>query len=414
MRIFMYELKKIWNWRVLTIIVTMFLLTWFAVLREPINTYDSLTTHGIYGSYQKELFELYGDTLEPEELAEYDIPGKKEAIIEELNEIIKKEPIFAENHVYNFEQFEDFITTDYENLSKEEAEKRNETIFKMHDKLDYGDRVNSLDEWYDSPLMKFYAIQALEAAYINYKDKAKMYFSEDQMSPIFGKALDKIIKMRNANLIQYHLTEEFSMFAMEVGIFTIITLIILISPLLTTDRMRNINKLQYSSTVGRNILKYQFGATMLSAGVLSILMIVVSFIIFLLSGPIDYWNARIMGVFSFGGIYLYNITFGQYVFILAGMILAFSVSTACFTFILARFSMNIVMLLVKAVPAGIALATLFGLSAYEALSDLNFIFDFVFRRKIHVPEIILCGVIVAIAISVAVIILKREKRVEII
>ena len=61
MRILLYELKKLWNWRILALIAVIGALTWFAFLSEALRSYDSLTTHGIYGSYQNEMFTLYGE-----------------------------------------------------------------------------------------------------------------------------------------------------------------------------------------------------------------------------------------------------------------------------------------------------------------------------------------------------------------
>lgn len=51
MRILLYELKKLWNWRVLALIAAIGALTWFAFLSEALRSYDSLTTYGIYGSF---------------------------------------------------------------------------------------------------------------------------------------------------------------------------------------------------------------------------------------------------------------------------------------------------------------------------------------------------------------------------
>ena len=113
MRIFAYELNKLWNWRILALIVVFGMLIWFAFLSEALRSYDSLTTHGIYGSYQNEMFKLYGDTLEPEELADYDIPGKKAALISEMDEMISNETIFIENNIYSYAEYEEFVNNGY-------------------------------------------------------------------------------------------------------------------------------------------------------------------------------------------------------------------------------------------------------------------------------------------------------------
>jgi hypothetical protein len=75
--VFLLELKKIWNWRILLTIAALCVLTWLAFLRDFQDSYDSLLAHGSYGAYQTQMFERYGATLEPDELADFDIPEKK-------------------------------------------------------------------------------------------------------------------------------------------------------------------------------------------------------------------------------------------------------------------------------------------------------------------------------------------------
>lgn len=79
------------------------------IFREVLRSYDSLTTHGIYGFYQTEMFGLYGETLEPEELAHYDILGKKASLISEMDEIISNEMVFAQNNISNYAQYKEFV-----------------------------------------------------------------------------------------------------------------------------------------------------------------------------------------------------------------------------------------------------------------------------------------------------------------
>ncbi|WP_202081739.1 hypothetical protein [Caldalkalibacillus salinus] len=409
MRIFVYELKKILNWRILALIAAIATLTWFTMLSQLLSSNDSLTTHGIYGSYQKEMFALYGDTLEPEELADYDIPGKKDALISEMNEIISNEPIFTENNIYNYAEFEAFANKGYTNdLSEEERE----TLSAMRSKLE-GNSPQTLDEWYASPLMRLNNLEAIEDTYVDYEASLRRYIDSDR-GPVVVRAAEKLLQMRNANLIYYHLCESFSHYTAVVGVFTVVAAIILIAPLLTTDRMRNINLIQYSSTIGRRIFRLQFAATIVSTLALSILLITAAYIPFLASGAWIYWDAHIMSDnFTSSGIQLYNMTFGQYALILAGMILALSVGMACFAFILARFSANIVMMLIMAVPVGIAVAGIAVISVTMALRDQNIVFNTIFQGRFDAPEVVLCGFVAVVGMIVSIVILTREKRVDV-
>ncbi|MGE7828868.1 hypothetical protein [Paenibacillus sp. NPDC093718] len=117
--------------------------------------------------------------------------------------------------------------------------------------------------------------------------------------------------------------------------------------------------------------------------------------------------------FTGWGMQLYNITFGQYALILAAMILALSVGTACFAFILARFSANVVMMMIKAVPVGVALAGITVLSVNMALSYNNIVFSKLFLGRFDMPEVIVCGFVAIIGMITAIVVTIRERYVDV-
>lgn len=411
MRLFAYELKKLWNWRILTLIAALAVLVWFAFLSEALRSYDSLTTHGIFGSYQKEMFERYGVTLEPEELADYDIPGKKAAIISEMDAIIAREPIFAEHKIRNYAEFEAFSNPDSDSMNETEWKSFAEMVSQMRSKLSLNSETQTLDEWYASPQMRLQTLAALERTYVNYEPSLRVYIDRD-LRPVVVRAAEKIVNMRNANLINYNLCIEFSLYAAVVGVFSAIAGIVLIAPLLTTDRMQKVNLIQYSSAIGRRMLGIQLAATAVSALMLSLLLIVAAYTPFLLAGAADYWNAPILSHRG-GHMLLYNITFGQYAIILAGMILVLSVGAACFAFILARFSTNMMTMLIKTVPVGVAVSGIAVLSINMALSYNNIVFSAIFRGRWDAPETIVCACVGVAGMLAAAVVARREKRVDV-
>lgn len=413
MRMFIYELKKIWNWRIIALIVAMGALTWFAFLSDALDAYDSLGKHGIYGSYQTEMFALYGTTLEPEELAEYDISGKKAALVSEMDEIILKEPVFAENSIYSFMEYEDFLSKGIPGgLSEAETQAIENTLFEMQHKLDLGSEEQTLEEWYASPLISFQSLENLEYHYMKYEPRLRSHVDHDER-PVVVNAAKKLLEMRNANLIRYDLCREFSLYVAIVGVVVIVATILLISPLLISDRMGKMNLLQYPTIVGRRIFPLQFATTIVSTLVLSILLIGAAYLPFLAAGASAYWEAPIMS-YTGMNIQLYNITFGQYALILAGMVVVLSIATACFVFLLARFSGNIVTMLIKMVPAAIAVAGLAVISINMALSDTNLVFTTVFQGSFRAPEVIVCGVLALAALIATAIVIAREKYADVV
>ncbi|QIB68556.1 hypothetical protein Ami103574_04120 [Aminipila butyrica] len=411
MRIFMCELKKLWNWRILAGIAALAILVWFALMYDFIDGYDSLTTHGIYGAYQAEMFDLYGETLEADELAEFDLPGKKRKAILEMNSIIAQEPIFSENNIQNYEDFIALRQLASSDIPYEEAEKLWKKVGQMEEKLENWYEDITLDEWYLSPYMRLSNLETLESRYVEYQDNLDNY-TQYNSYPVVSRSTQQVAIMRNANLIHYELCPAFSQYAAIAAVFSVFAVLILIAPLLTTDRWQKINLLQYSSHKGRSILRCQFAATVVSSFILSTVLIFSGYFLFLTDGAIKYWHAHIMAIEQ-RQMWLYNITFGQFVWILAGLSVVGSVAAACFTFILARFSANLVNLMIKAVPVGTGVAAIVALTVNMALSDKNILFRQVFHGSIDGPEIITAVALAVTALAAAGAVLYREKKIDV-
>ena len=404
MRLFLYELKKIWNWKLLLITAIFAALTWLALLSEVLKGYESLKKYGAYGSYQTEMFELYGDTLESGELANFDFPGRFAEIYENADAIIAREPVFIKYNITDFERFIEWYNSDelMIHLDTQYGE-----VVDMIRTL-YNDKPSlTFDKKYASPLMKWQSLRALESRYVNQQEHLDVYIENDMRPPVV-RAAERLKRTSNNNLINEYLMPEFSLYAAITGVFVITSVIILVIPLLITDRSRNINLLQYTAKTGRKIIRTQFAATFTITIVLSAVLTLAIFAPFI-TVAWEYWNTIIMSS-GIRGMWLYNVTFGQYVFILAGIIIASCTGAAGFAFILARFSTNIVNAMIKAVPAVAALAALLGISVFMALSNNNIVFNQVLGGRVDIPEVILCVVIGFAGAVAAALVVRRERR----
>lgn len=413
MNLLIYELKKIWNWRMIVIISVMGVLVWFTFLKDSLDSYDSLSKYGIYGSYQNEMFELYGDILDSEELDSYDIPGKKAEVIEELNDIISTESIFKENNITTYEEYVMF----HEEISNAsvrivDEEKGSELLTIMQEKLE--NNAQSLEELYASPLNKLHALITLEGTYIFYKDYLQTRYIDNDSRPVVVQAANHILDINNGNLIRYDLTSNFSNYVAGIGVFSLISITILIAPFLTMDRMWGVNLIQYSSHVGRKIFSIQLVVTIFSAAFLSFLLIVLAYIPFMANGAIDYWEASVMAFHPGpGGLQLYDITFGQYACLLAGIVILFNLCAATFTFVLARFSQNIIVMMMKIVPFCIATAGLLIISVNDVFSDENLIFNLLFQGKARFSEVLFGTIMGIVGLVIVWYLTKREKHVDV-
>jgi hypothetical protein len=420
-RVFVGELKKLWQGKLLLLIVAFGVITWFAFLDRDIQAFEFMQEYGMYGRYQTELFERYGETLEPEELAEFDIPAKLTEVYAAGDAIIAAKPVFAKYDIHSFEQYLGWLDDGYSviyvdrgytgsllGVTVEEGGGDDAAAREYYeDRLAMDTALNAppgsmMDEWI--------RLRDIENRYAHYREQLETYIQNDPR-PVVVRSAERLVAAGNSSLISDFLMFQFSSYATTVGVLAVIAILVLTLPLLTVDRSRNMPSLQYSSAVGRRVLRIQFVATAMSALALSIVLTAVFFTPFLaVSG--SYWNVHIMSL-GIWGMWLYNITFGQYVLVLAGMIMVLCTGTACLAFILARFSSNIVTVVIKAVPTGIALAMLSAFATNAVLSDTNIVFDKIFRGQFDVPEVIVCGVVALGALIAATIVVIREARVDV-
>ncbi|MDR1327989.1 MAG: hypothetical protein LBK23_00095 [Oscillospiraceae bacterium] len=431
MRLLFNELKKIANPRILLIVAVIGVLMFFAFMRPYVDSFNSNMRNpgsfNTYGDWQNEMFDLYGDTLSPEELADFDIPGRAAALEAEIDAMIAAEPLFADYGVHSFAEYQEDYYGNYSQRLEgaDEAER---------DKFQSDDAAIR-DLIYESH-RKWFALRALENYYVYFLDYDRngidadggvlgmTLFPEDSSvySPVIHRAEQLYINTTERNLTRYGLHETFSDYATFAGLFAVIAVLLLTSPLIVTDRHRKLHFLLYSSVKGRAVLKIQAAACLLAALLLGLLIVAVSYgAFFTLTDAGKYWSAHI-GAFDLA-VVLYDVTFRSYTLILGAMTVSLCVGCAGISFVLSRFSSNMVALMLKAVPAGLAL----GFTAWNtldmALTDQNMIcygvytagsvFHSLFLRSIEAPEIILAGLLPLIGIAAASIVTHREKRIDV-
>ena len=130
-------------------------------------------------------------------------------------------------------------------------------------------------------------------------------------------------------------------------------------PTLVRDRLRNTRPMQWASRRGRPVLNVQMGAVLLSALVLAVVNITVYVIPFLAQGPLQFAACGLDGIWEWGTPW-FDWTYGTYLLVLAGLILALSLGAAGLTAFLSQYSGNYIAMLLKAVPLFVAVGVVLG------------------------------------------------------
>ncbi len=410
MRLFLYELKKIWNWRVLALIAGFAALIWFSILRGNIETYRTVSDYGgNFGPYQREMFEQYGPTLEPEELADYDIPGKMAALEAELDAWISKDPLFAQHGISTYAEYENFQGQNRDRMNEKERAAFDEATMQMDIKLSQDEHWDDPKKQFSSPYIRMTMLQSLNDTYTEY-ERDIGYNLSDEKRPVLIKAARQVLAKHNNSLVPDNLGGVVSGHFTVVGVSVMLATLLLVSPSLSRDRARGIHLLQYSSAAGRRILWMQGAAVLISACVFSLIAVAASAVPLLTADISDYAGVSMLFMVNGSIAIPYEMTFAQYVLLLAGMTVLLSAAAACFAFVLAKFSANIMAGVLKIVPLGLAFWVLYLSAIGDAFGPRDLLFDRILGGRVVMPEVMLCGTLAAMGLLTVAIVAAREKK----
>ncbi|OWA35370.1 hypothetical protein B9G55_12040 [Saccharibacillus sp. O16] len=412
MSLFFCEWKKIWNWRVVGLLFTFAALMWFLVLKVDVQNYKTLMTSA---HYQREMFEKYGTTLEVEELDEYDIPGKMTAVEEELDNQISSDMLFTNHGIHTYKEYQTFMANGMDGMDEQAAERFFKLASQMDEQLWSNETRKGSQKLLVPPVGRLEMLAELQNRYAHYEQSSALHglTRENQNHPVAAEAIRKIQSKHNNSLVPTALQGSVSRYASVVGVSAILMTILIVSPSLTRDRARNVYLLQYSSAAGRRILWIQLAAAVSSACIFSLVVIAVSAIPLLAAGMGDYFGVSMLFTSYSSLVFLYEITFAQYVLLLAGMIILLCAAAACFTFVLARFSTNIMNTILKIVPLGLAFWILYLGAISDTFTPFNMLFSSVLHGRMVMPELILCVVLAVVGVLTVVSILVRERKTDV-
>ena len=381
--LFVHELRKLANWKGLLIILLISGTMWGMLRQNSELLYLAGRLNNEIHSYLLEMVQLYGLTLEPEDVEDWNFPQRFNNIRSEANPRIANNPIFAELGLYTLDDYvawrnssEFWSLLDARNAGNTEA---GALIDEIRREL-HGMETGIMGRWNQ--------LRLLEARFGDGSvDFLRRLVSQYDRRFVARRAADRLLENGNNSLICSRTIHTVNSMAFVAGTLAVIAIFIIITPLLVTDRQRNIISLQYSSKTGRKLIWIQFAASVSISLMISVLLIAAFFIPVIRVSRI-FWGASIF-MLDWSILWMFDVTLGQYIFILMGMIISLSIGTACLMFILSRFSFNISTALLKAAPVGIGLGAMAILCLMMALSDNNAVFN-IFGGIFIMPEVFLC------------------------
>ena len=414
MRVIVNELKKIWNVKILGIIALLSI--FFAVSMYPYIDAYPRGTWVFNVDFAHHLTENYGTTLNREDFE--DFLNYEETIIQEVNEFIATRQVFIHAGIFDFADYLAFREETgrlYDTLTDEELKERVMITGEMgyttrlRDGTDI--RVNpdepsvAYTKWVSfHNLVGGYRTDVLGETEWNSRMDNFIHYT-----PLSERELQRAMEIRDSgeltNILPYWTVWHTMRYARSLAILVILATLVLVSQLVTTDRANRVNWLQYSAKEGRKIFRKQLLAVLLSAFAMTTILIAIFAGIFSITDVQGLWHNGINSFLNWQFFWL-SITFGQYCLMLIAILYALSLASAAFAFVLSRFSSNKIRLMFKIVPFFV-----FGMMLQDWILSY---FLVIFEGGNWVLQVSVLAVSLIVGILLAMVVIRREKRVELV
>lgn len=393
MRIILYEMKKIWNIKMLGVILLLCTLFYSIFMEFGIKYFPNGHPITEEIDYSIELTERYGTTLEAEEFSDF-MRGTREARIAEAEKYIAINPVFSEVGIHNY--------ADYEAVheKREQTQAESQAIWTL------------LGEETDFVQFKLNALDRVEERYDNYPVYTLQRLISEATSE---RELARLVEIQEnetyRNIMDGHVFGNTVDYAVRLAILAVLSVFILISPLIVTDRARMVHLLQYTAKHGRKILYKQLIAVMLSTFALTTILLFVFGMIYSRNGTWPFWNNGLTSFLNlFTDVFWFDITYGQYIIAYIILLYIVCLGAAAIAFILSRFSQSLITLLFKLIPAFAVFGALgFGIF-FSTFSSTNMLY---MGTGIIGLEPVVSVLILAAGLAASLYMMLKEKKADV-
>lgn len=349
MRLLAWELRKIWRPGILAAILLLGAVYYWMFPEFYIEYFCNGPAERAQFQLASQWVEKYGPTLEPEERGSLD--GQLAEEIKAFDQQIAAIPEVAEAGLTDYETFDQFWE-DY-----------------LNDARDGGGQADMDMEYLLSRVYggtNWYVIRELEQTMETYDTQDEhlalvISNREEQGDPeAMIQREEQLAEPERAHaLLPFSVKESTREYGRDLAVWCVLSIVLLLSPTLVRDRLRRTRAMQWTSRRGRSILTTQIMAAMSSALVLTVVNLVVYAIPFLAQEPLRFRHCGLDGIWEWGSPW-FDWTYGTYLVVLAGLILALSLAAAGLTVFLSQYSGSYIAMLLKALPLFVAVGAVLG------------------------------------------------------
>lgn len=307
MSVLLYEMKKIFSLKMISILIVINVVFYLLFLSFYIEFFPNGRPATDIHEIGIEMIYNYGDYMDEEEFKHFQ--SRYDEQVKEADKYFQSREDFVKAGITTFEQFRNIDWTD--NTSEELRELRNDVVF-----------VQQLDFVWELPererIMRIFEDRenALFHSYKQANNNQRIRIREVILknSSTFG-LLPCVVFVNYNNLIG------------QASKLILLSIIFMISPVYLKDIKNKVNYLQYSSKIGREIFKKKIVAGLLATFIITTVQLICFFAIYSQNNVAMFGSSNINSLLSWP-ISWYDFTFRQYIIltVVAIYVLAFVIA----------------------------------------------------------------------------------------
>ncbi|WP_027409747.1 hypothetical protein [Anoxybacteroides tepidamans] len=375
MRIILYELKKLFQWKIVCLLFLICLLFYYLFLQFDFTHFPN--GRPALDSYRvtKEMIRQYGYMMNDQEFAHFKAVYEKRK--KEADAYLQARPEYVQAGIGTYAKFR-------------EVDRENPKIGELVGRIMFADQGDL-----------FWELQARESLIEYYEHKWDWPFDKPLTQEEYKRTKEVVT---SGHIMSSEVLDNYQSLIGNMAILITVSVMFVVSPIFLRDRRQHIVLLQYASKTGRRLFHLKLWAALIAAGLVTSLELALFFMLYRGNDVHLFFKADISSVFSYE-IFWFHLTFLQYILLTVGCIYILAFVLTIIVGVLSNFVSNYISLVGFQVP----LVILF----------LKFGIDYLVVRITEISMPIYFGpaaysVIILIGILLYIWAIKREKNVDIV
>lgn len=290
MRIILHELRKIFNWKIVSVLILISCIFYQLFMSFFIEHFPNGRPELDYYNVSVEMIKNYGTSMDEQEFGHF--VDRYEQEVERATSFLQERKEFVDAGIATYEQFRHL----------DEAE--NEAIYELRDRIMFKE------------VGLFWELQAREYIINQYKFKdvtldnynngnlALLEAQQERMKEIFHQD--------DVSFFPYIVYENYNNLIFYETILILLSMFALLSPLFIKDKKHKIDHLQYTSKTGRTLFKQKIFVSLIAAFIVTTVQLGVFFSVYSLNDVSSFLSFNINSFFNFV-FFWYDFTFIQYI-----------------------------------------------------------------------------------------------------